>query len=151
MSEPMNSISHSDVLDTESFCLPRLEMPFSTAKSIFMKCAVGMCIVMQQQAGENNSAIVSLLLVPCDRIYSSAQTYHSAPLPVAPGLKAAGAYRPAAYSVHLIPPYAPKDQSPLFVIGKHAEKLVCVLHMTKREGVWGRGGAEERNKEDTKV
>lgn len=34
----------------------RLEMSFSTAKSIFMRCAVGICIVMQQQASENNAA-----------------------------------------------------------------------------------------------
>lgn len=79
--------------------------------------------------------IVSLLLVPCERIHSPAQTYHSSPLLVAPGLEAAGAYRLAAL-VHLIPLLAPKDQSPPFVIGKHAEELVCASH--DKEG--GRGG-----------
>ena len=78
--------------------------------------------------------IVSLLLVPCERIHSLAQTYRSPPLPVAPGLKAAGAYRPAAL-VHLIPLLAPEDRSPPFVIGKHAEELVCASH--DKEGGWG--------------
>ncbi len=44
-----------------------------------------------------------------------------------PGLQAAGAYRPAA-SVHLIPLLAPEDQSLPFVIGKHAEELMCASH-----------------------
>lgn len=63
---------------------------------------------------------------------------------MAPRLKAAGAYRPAAL-VHLIPLQAPEDQSPPFVIGKHAEELVCASH-EKREG-----GTEGRNKEDTNI
>ena len=91
-----------------------------------MKCAVGMCIVMQQQAGENNTAIVSLLLVPCDHIHSSAQTYHSSPQPVAPGLKAAGAYRPAASSVYLIPPLMPLKTSVLHLSLVNMQKIWSV-------------------------
>lgn len=49
----MNKIGKKLHHSTEDF---RLEMSYSMAKSIFMKCAVGMCIVMQQQAGENSPA-----------------------------------------------------------------------------------------------
>lgn len=77
--------------------------------------------------------IVSLVLVPCERIHSAGQTYHSSPLLVAPGLKAAGAYRPAAL-VHLSPLHAPEDHSPPFVIGKHVEELVCASRDKDRGG-----------------
>lgn len=63
---------------------------------------------------------------------------------MAPGLEAAGAYRPAAL-VHLTPHLAPKDQSTPFVIGKHAEELVCASHDKEGEE------AEEGNKEDTDI
>lgn len=82
--------------------------------------------------------IVIILLVPCECIHSSVQTYHISPLLVAPGPRATGAYRPAVL-VHLIPLHAPEEQSPPFVIGKHAEELVCASR--------GRG----RNKEETNI
>lgn len=68
-----------------------------------------------------------------------------------PGLKAAGAHRPAA-RVHLTLLHAPEDQSPPFVIGKHAEELVCASH--DNEGTWDGGvggGTEGRNTEDTNI
>lgn len=71
--------------------------------------------------------IVIILLVPCECIHSSVQTYRISPLLVAPGPRATGAYRPAVL-VHLIPLHAPEEQSPPFVIGKHAEELVCASH-----------------------
>lgn len=80
--------------------------------------------------------IVSLLLFPCERSHSLAQTYHSSPLPVAPGLEAAGAYRPAAL-LHLIPLHTPEDHSPTFVIGKYAEEPVCAPHDKEGEGPRG--------------
>lgn len=81
--------------------------------------------------------IVTILLVPGERIHSSVQTHHIAPLLVAPGPGATGAYRPAA-SVHLIPLRAPEDRRPPFVIGKHAEELVCASQE-------GGGGIEDTN------
>lgn len=45
--------------------------------------------------------------------------------------------------MHLFPLLAPKDQSPPFVIGKHAEELVCALQP--------RQGAGWENKEDRKI
>lgn len=108
-----------------------------------MKCVLGMCIVMQQQAGENNTANC---LPP-----SRPMWVHSFFSPDLSQLSFAGcpwayarAYRPAALA-HLILLLAPKDQSPPFVIGKHAEKLVCASH--DKEGV----GTEGRNKEDTNI
>lgn len=79
--------------------------------------------------------IVIILLVPCECIHSSVQTYRISPLLVAPGPRATGVYRPAVL-VHLIPLHVPEEQSPPFVIGKHAESW-CALHM--REGEKQRG------------
>lgn len=56
MAEILHIMRDSGALDTESLLFPlRLQMS-STAKSIFMKCVLGLRIVMQQQAGENNTA-----------------------------------------------------------------------------------------------
>lgn len=47
--------------------------------------------------------------------------------------------------MHLIPLHAPEDQSPPFVIGKHAEEPLCVSYEK------GEGATEERNKEGTNI
>lgn len=140
----MNKIGKKFHLSTETLDLkcPILQLnPFSW--SVQWECVLW----CNSRLEKTVQPIVSLSLVPCERIHSAAQTYHSSPLLVAPGLKAAGAYRPAAL-VHLIPLHAPKDQSPPFVIGKHVKKLVCASHDKERGA--GRG-TEMKNKEDTKI
>lgn len=70
-------------------------MLFSTAKLSlpWVRNANAHCV---STAGwkKTTKPIVTLPHIPCECIYSSAQTYHSFPIEVAPGLAAAGARRP---------------------------------------------------------
>lgn len=126
---------HSGAVAKESLLIPlRLYMSFSTTKSIFMKCALGLCLLMQQQAGENNAAncLASCLSHVRMFILQSSPTpslVYFWPLGLEPlvliGLK------PLLQPLSL---HASEDQSPPFVIGKHAEERVFVFHIAKRQG-----------------
>lgn len=111
------SSSHQDLR------LEMSSMPKSISGSVRWECV----LLCNSRPEKTMQPKLSLWLVPCERMHSSAQTYHSSPLPVAPGLKAAGPCRPSA-RVHRIPLSAPEERRPPFVIGKHAEKLVCASH-----------------------